>query len=186
MPPKDRDVLATAFGTCRLDRPEAQPNLLTLPLMRGNPILRALFLVIAMSFTSVLVIVVLGNARQPLPDSPEPDEPAPPSALIPTLLTVKLSSPAESLQFVEPSGRVIEIPVEGLIIEHEAELAIIDHLWNPTLNIVWVSPQEHKFLRLDLEPDHLPSASYHYDSSHQDEARPIEVNFAPPSRNPHH
>lgn len=180
MAPTDRDVPATAFGTCRLDRREAKPTRHTLLLMRGNPILRALFLVIAMCFTSVLVTVVLGNARQPLPDSPEPEAPDSPSALVPTFLTVKLSSPAESLQFVEPSGRVIEIPVEGLIIEHEAELAIVDHLWSPTLKIVWVSPQDHKFLRLDLEPDNLPSAIYHYDSSHQDEARPIEMSFAPP------
>lgn len=148
--------------------------------MRGNPILRTVLLAVAMCLTSVLVAAVIGKTRRP-PLAVETPALAPPStALVPTYLTVTLSTPAKSLTLTEPSGRTISVPTEdGLTLELEVELSVSKSAWEGRLSLEWEDPSRHNFLRLDFEPDNLKSSHLLLDFHRNADDHPIMVDFNP-------
>lgn len=148
--------------------------------MRGNPILRAIALLVAMCLIGVLVAAVLKQNPSPEEAPPSPT-PAPAStSLIPTVLTLTLSAPAKSITFTEPSGRLIQIPTEeGLEIEHETELNLSNSSWSAGLSISWEDPTKHSFLRLEFEPEDLKNARLLLDFPGDVSDHPLEANFDP-------
>ena len=150
--------------------------------MRGNPIARAIALLFAMCLTGALVAAVLAPSKSALPAPPT--TPPPPSDRVPTYLTFTLSAPATSLTFTEPSGTVHEVEPDGLEFEHEANLEVIDKKWNATISISWEEPTQHSFVRVDLEPDNLKSATLVLDFPGDASDFPIEANLNPAANTP--
>ncbi len=148
--------------------------------MRGNPILQLGGLLAAMCLTGILVAAVLDNANQGDPVTPQTSEASSPSAIVPTLLTITLSAPAESIVFTEPSGRIITIPTgPELEIEEEVALTIQNEGWTADLAIRWEEPTAHRFMRLDFEPDKLKTAHLLLDFPGDVSNHPVEASFDP-------
>ena len=148
--------------------------------MRGNPILQVGVLLAAMCLTGILVASVLSKSNQDNIVTPVTSGESSPSAVVPTLLTLTLSAPAESIAFTEPSGRIITIPTgPELEIEEEVELTIRNESWTAALTIRWQDPSAHRFLRLDFEPDKLKTAHLLLDFPGDASDHPIEASFDP-------
>jgi hypothetical protein len=150
--------------------------------MRGNPILRAVLLALALCLTGALVAAVIGNSRRPVPAADPAPPSTPPASLVPTFVQIILSAHAKSLTFTEPSGRVISVPTNGQpTFFHQAELAIdpSDSSWSATLVIEWTDLALHHFARFDFEPDRLKSSSLTLDFPPGTNTRPLTADFKP-------
>ena len=153
--------------------------------MRGNPILRAVLLVVALGLTSLLVAAVLSKIQPPSAESPVPPSTPTTSAtfLVPTLLTITLSSPATSLTLTEPSGRVLTLPTEeGLELEYPAELTVSNNSWSAQLSLTWEDPTRPNFIRIDFEPQKLKSSHLLLNFHRNVTNHVVSTNFDPGAR----
>ncbi|MBJ05534.1 MAG: hypothetical protein CMO40_00220 [Verrucomicrobiaceae bacterium] len=148
--------------------------------MRGNPILRAALLVVAMCLTSILVATVLRNTGPLEKNRSRSTGPPPRSDTVPALLTLTLSAPAESIMLKEQSGRIISIPTgDELEIEEDVEISVSNQQWTASLSVVWKNVPGHRFLRLDLEPEKLKSDRLLLDFPGDVTNHPVRANFDP-------
>lgn len=153
--------------------------------MRGSPFIRVALIALALTLASLLVNSVLKKTPREQVSPPVPSAPEPSSGLVPTLVTVTLSSPATSLTLTEPSGRVIEIPTaDGLELEHDAELTLSNKKWSGSLAIEWEDPSRPNFLRLDFEPLRLKSQHILLDLHQNAANHPLTANFDPNEQAP--
>ena len=119
--------------------------------MKGNPLLRVLLLTISLV---VMGTLIASMARQPAVEGPGPDVARPPDST-PTLLTLQLSGPAQSLSLRSLDGKltVIDTTSPELLTEESVVLPLADDHFTALLSLTWNEPGPQHFLRLVLEPD---------------------------------